>query len=83
MHEHNDCVNKRIPEQTSQSPQATLTIHTLQPGIQSQYFNDFYLPQDIITNMTNSLSPNSDTFAHINAIIQTPITTTYSQSFHF
>ena len=83
LYEDDNPVDKKIPEQNSHSPQATLTIHTLQPGIQSQYLNDSYLSQDIITNTANSFSPNFDDFAHNNAIIQFSSKPACSQSFLF
>ena len=83
MYEDDYLVKKSIPQQNPQSTQPPHTIHTLLFEIQYQYFNDSHLSQDILTNMTNFLSPNADDSAHINALIQPPFEPITTQSLPF
>ena len=76
MHEDDDSVTKRIPQQIFQP--LSRTVHTLLSEIQNLHFNDSHLSQDNLTIMTTSSPPKSDDFVYVdspltNAIVQTPI----------
>ena len=47
LYEDGDPGTKRIPQQNSQIPQSSPSVHTLLSGIQYQYPNDPRLSQDI------------------------------------
>ena len=78
--EYDDPVNTRNPPQNSQSPQPPHTNQTLLSESKYPYFDDSHFSQNIFTNMTNSLFPISDGSAPTNAIIQSSIKPTSTQS---
>ena len=80
MYEDDDPDTKRIPKQNSNSSQLSHIIQNLLSEIQYQYFSDPHHSQNTLTNMPNSLSPDSDEFPHTNALTQTPIKPISTQS---
>ena len=75
-----------ITQQTLQS--TSHIVLTLLSEFHYLNINDSHLSQDIVTNMTNSSSSNSNISAHAEftqtiAIIQTPFEPTYTHSLQF
>ena len=58
-------------------------IKTLPSEFQYYYFSDSHLSEDLLGNMTSSLSSNADESPHANAVFQTSIKPTASQSLLF
>ena len=65
MHEDDDSVTKRIPQQNYQPP--SHTVHTLLSEIQNLHFNNSHLSQDILTIMTTTSPPKSYDFVHVDS----------------
>ena len=79
LYDTDDPVLKRIPQHYSQPPHE---LHTLFTEIQHHYFNDINLSQDILTNLTNSISSSNNTIDS-NAITTTSPKPIHTQSLPF
>ena len=79
-YEDDDHVTIRTLQQTLKPNQTSHTIITFQSEFQNQCPNDCFLSQDILTNMANYLTRNADEFFHTNAITQTHIKPTSTES---
>ena len=73
LHEDDDPVTKRIPQQIFQP--LSRTVHTLLSEIQNLHFNDSHLSQDNLTIMTTSSPPKSDDFIYVDS----PLTNAWSK----
>ena len=86
MYENDDPFSKKTPQQISQSSQSSLIIVTLLSELKNQNFTD---SQEILTKMTNSLTPKFDESPrtgdspHTNVITQTAIKSTSTQFLPF